>query len=98
MMTRNMTKRVEIEFPILDQGIEAEVLDILELQLADTMKARVLQYDGDYVRPDRTATHLNSQNELMKRANAATEAIQTMTIESKKKEYWFTRILRRFNN
>src|SRR5699024_10343776 len=98
MMTRNMTKRVEIEFPILDQDIEAEILDILELQLADTMKASVLQYDGDYVRPDRTATHLNSQNELMKRATAATEAIQTMTIESKKKEFWFTRILRRFNN
>lgn len=99
MMTRNMTKRVEIEFPILDQDIEAEITDILELQLADTMKARVLQYNGDYVRPDRTSIKLNSQIELMKRANAKTTSLQVMQIEKKKKRTnWLTRILRRFNN
>lgn len=97
MMTRNMTKRVEIEFPILDQDIEAKIIEILELQLADTMKARELNYDGSYTRPNRTVNKLNSQVELMNRANAATKQLHVNKIEKKKKVSWFDRILRRFN-
>ena len=70
MMTRNMTKRVEIEFPILDAKIQAEIIDYLELQLNDTMKAHELQKDGVYTRPDRTEVKLNSQEELIRRAKA----------------------------
>lgn len=72
MMTRNMTKRVEIEFPILDAKIQAEIIDYLELQLSDTMKAHELQSDGVYIRPDRTEVKLNSQEELIRRAKAET--------------------------
>lgn len=97
MMTRNMTKRVEIEFPILDQDIEAKIIEILELQLADTMKARELNYDGSYTRPNRTVNQLNSQVELMNRANAATKQLHVNKIEKQKKVSWFDRILRRFN-
>lgn len=68
MMTRNMTKRVEIEFPILDRRIEAEIIDVLEMQLHDTMKARELQHNGDYIRPNRTQVKLNAQEELLRRA------------------------------
>ncbi|MGX7108725.1 RNA degradosome polyphosphate kinase [Facklamia miroungae] len=69
MMTRNMIKRVEIEFPILDKDIEADIIDYLELQLADNMKARELQVNGDYIRPiiidDKK---INSQEILIERA------------------------------
>lgn len=97
MMTRNMTKRVEIEFPILDQDIEADIIDVLELQLADTMKARELQYDGEYVRPDRSSLRINSQEVLMDRANKATAALEEAKVAKKEKLSWFERILRRFN-
>lgn len=70
MMTRNMIKRVEIEFPILDKDLEADVLDFLQLELADTLKARELQADGRYTRPHhRDDQDLNSQDQLIHQAN-----------------------------
>ncbi|MCO5275457.1 MAG: polyphosphate kinase 1 [Flavobacteriales bacterium] len=41
-MQRNMDRRVEAMFPILDKRHRAEVMDHLELQWADNVKARVL--------------------------------------------------------
>ena len=41
-MTRNLDKRIEVLVPILDTGVFKELKDILHLQLADIMKARVL--------------------------------------------------------
>jgi polyphosphate kinase len=49
-MPRNLDHRVETAFPILDPRLQAEVREILELQLADTVKARLLQPDGTTVR------------------------------------------------
>src|SRR5580765_6734782 len=39
-MPRNLDRRVEIAFPVLDPGLQAQVREILEIQLADTVKAR----------------------------------------------------------
>lgn len=68
MMTRNMIKRVEILFPIIDNKIVEELKDILNLQLDDNQKAREQDANGvyHYVRNDATA--INSQEELMNRA------------------------------
>lgn len=41
-MTRNLDKRIEVLTPILDNDIFNELKDILEIQLADTAKARIL--------------------------------------------------------
>lgn len=41
-MTRNLDRRIEVLTPILDDQIFAELKEILELQLNDTAKARVL--------------------------------------------------------
>lgn len=48
MMTRNMIKRVEILFPILSPVIKKRILSILELELRDTVKARVQDSNGFY--------------------------------------------------
>lgn len=48
MMTRNMIKRVEILFPILSPSIKKRILSILELELKDTVKARVQDSSGVY--------------------------------------------------
>lgn len=52
-MPRNLDKRVEIVFPVEDPVCKAEVIEILEVQLADNMKARLLKPDDSYERVDR---------------------------------------------
>ena len=49
-MPRNLDRRVEIAFPVLDVGLQAQVREILEIQLADTVKARRILPDGSSVR------------------------------------------------
>ncbi len=61
-MPRNLDRRVEIMFPLEDKDIQQKALHILETELADTVKAQVMQPDGSYVRVDRTGKELiNSQ-------------------------------------
>ena len=96
MMTRNMIRRVEIEFPILDKTIESQIIEILELQLSYTLKARELQYDGHYSRPDSTALKINAQEKQMEMANKKAHIQETSEIIVKKRRPWFERILKRF--
>lgn len=67
MMTRNMIKRVELLFPINDDGIKTRILDILELQMKDTMKARFQNEHGKYtyIKPKKLEKAFNSQEELL---------------------------------
>lgn len=51
-MTRNMDRRVEVLFPIYDAKIRDRLWDVLAAYLSDTVKARILQSDGSYVRSD----------------------------------------------
>lgn len=48
MMTRNMVRRVEILFPILDEGIKRRVKKILMITNTDNVKAREMDQDGTY--------------------------------------------------
>ena len=45
-MPRNLDRRVEIAFPVLDRHLQTQVREILEIQLADTVKARRILPDG----------------------------------------------------
>jgi polyphosphate kinase len=49
-MPRNLDRRVEIAFPVLDPKLQAQVREILEVQLADTVKARRILPDGSSIR------------------------------------------------
>ena len=51
-MPRNLIRRVEIVFPVLDPEVKKHVMHIVEIQLEDTLKARILQPDGSYERVD----------------------------------------------
>ena len=64
-MPRNLDHRVETAFPILDPRLQAEVRQMLEVQLADTAKTHLLQPDGTSVRarPDGGAP-LRSQERI----------------------------------
>jgi polyphosphate kinase len=49
-MPRNLDHRVEIAFPVLDPRLQAQIQEVLELQLSDTAKAREILLDGTSVR------------------------------------------------
>lgn len=52
-MPRNLERRVEILFPVEREELKREAIHILNVQLADNMKAQVLQPDGNYEKVDR---------------------------------------------
>ncbi|MCR5687818.1 MAG: RNA degradosome polyphosphate kinase [Lachnospiraceae bacterium] len=52
-MPRNLLRRVEIMFPILDEQLKKKVIYILATLLSDNVKARVELSDGTYERAER---------------------------------------------
>lgn len=68
-MPRNLDKRVEIVFPVESERVRDQVMHILEVQLADNVKAHILQPDGSYEKPDRRGKlQVNSQNQFCEEA------------------------------
>jgi polyphosphate kinase len=64
-MPRNLDRRVEIAFPVLDPHLQTQVHEILEIQLADTVKARRILPDGSSVRiRGHAESRLRSQERL----------------------------------
>ncbi len=48
LMTRNLSRRVELLFPLLDEAVRQRVIEETELYWTDTVKARILAEDGKY--------------------------------------------------
>ena len=68
-MPRNLDKRVEITFPVEDEDLKKRVIEILEIQLSDTLKAHIMQPDGSYAKQDlRGREKLEAQNYFCKQA------------------------------
>jgi polyphosphate kinase len=64
-MPGNLDRRVEIALPVLDQPLQAQIRDILDIRLADTMKARRILPDGRSMRIRATGeSALRSQERL----------------------------------
>lgn len=71
-MPRNLDRRVEIIFPVLEEELKEKALHILEVELADNVKARVMQADGTYEKLDKRGKVLvNSQEQFCQEAKDA---------------------------
>jgi polyphosphate kinase len=71
-MPRNLDDRVEVAFPVLDPVLQRELLQILEIQLADTEKARSILPDGRSERIHRNGrSSVRSQVQLYELAGSA---------------------------
>ncbi len=71
-MPRNLDRRVEILFPILDDSIKEKVKHILIVELSDNMKAHLLQPDGNYEKVDKRGKVLiSSQKQFCEEAMEA---------------------------
>jgi len=55
-MVRNIDHRIEVACPIFEKNIQQEIKDILQIQLKDNIKARILDNDlsNQYVNPRNT--------------------------------------------
>ena len=52
-MTRNLDRRVELLFPVEEKQNKERVFEILKIYLKDTVKARLLNKNGGYIRIDK---------------------------------------------
>jgi polyphosphate kinase len=60
-MNRNLHRRIEVVFPVHDPAWKEQVYDMLKIQLADNVQARVLHADGNWHLPETTAKTLAAQ-------------------------------------
>ena len=58
-MTRNLSRRVEVGFPIFDENLHQEIKHLTQLQLHDNKKARTVQ--NQYIRDQNAAAEVRSQ-------------------------------------
>jgi polyphosphate kinase len=78
-MPRNLADRCEVVFPITQPDLIKRLREeILPAYLADNMKARLLRPDGEYVRAPLTGAPFSAQDYLMRIAEGAAEALQTL--------------------
>jgi len=66
-MTRNLDRRVEVACPIFDKDVQHEIRDIIEVQLKDNVKARIINavQDNEYIIKD-GLPRIRSQSETYK--------------------------------
>ncbi|MDF1698776.1 MAG: polyphosphate kinase 1 [Saprospiraceae bacterium] len=63
-MVRNLHRRVETMFPILDKELQSVIIDLLTIQLMDNVKSRYIHYkDNNVYRKDTTDLPMRSQVE-----------------------------------
>jgi len=72
-MVRNIDHRIEAACPVFDKTIQQELKDILQIQLSDNIKARILdnQLSNQYVNPRNTKkvrSQLETYNYLHKKS------------------------------
>lgn len=74
-MPRNLERRVEILFPIENPRLVDDLKHILQIQLSDNTKARLMTDDGIYIRitPGRNS-RIGAQKTFVKEAQAVAEA------------------------
>lgn len=77
LMPRNLDRRVEIMFPIEDEEIQEKIRELLQLQLTDTQRARVMDTAQVYHKVDkRGKNRLDSQKEFCERAEMKNREIE----------------------
>lgn len=69
-MPRNLFRRVELVYPILADPIKKRIVKILEITLADNVKAMKLQSDGSYKRRAAGEPRVRSQERFIEVARA----------------------------
>jgi polyphosphate kinase len=80
-MPRNLDRRVELMFPVLQQSLKGKVIAVVRAQMNDNQKARQLKQDGAYERAPagRPSEQLRVQEYLYQRNLEEQERIRSLT-------------------
>jgi polyphosphate kinase len=83
-MVRNLDHRVEATCPVLDKQIQEELKDILNIQLSDNVKARILnnELENQYVNPRNTKkmkSQIETYNYLLRKKYTEIAEFDTVT-------------------
>jgi polyphosphate kinase len=70
-MTRNLDRRLEVMFPVLEPPLHARLVQMLETYFADNVKAWQLTPDGTYVPVEQEGPAVRAQEVLYRQAVAA---------------------------
>ena len=67
-MVRNLDHRVEVACPVYDKEIQAELIEILNIQLAENVKGRILdnEQSNNYVQRQENMPEVRSQEAIYK--------------------------------
>jgi polyphosphate kinase len=68
LMRRNLSKRLEILFPLIDAGLRRRCITVLETFFADNVKARILHPDGVYRPVERDGPKVRAQEKFYRDA------------------------------
>lgn len=63
-MGRNLDRRIEIAFPILNVEVKQKIRDIMEIQWSDSVKARIVEESRLNRYRDKLANNIRSQEEI----------------------------------
>jgi polyphosphate kinase len=79
-MPRNLDRRVELMFPLVQDHLKKRVVEYLEVQFRDNQKARLLKQDGSYVRVSAGRSGaLRAQQHIYARTLQEHEMIRSVT-------------------
>ncbi len=65
LMTRNLDRRVETFFPVLEKELKKELWEILQGNIKDNVKGKIMLSDGTYVKDNSGSEKFSIQNYLM---------------------------------
>ena len=84
MMTRNTERRVEIAYPVLDPECKERVIEFVNLQLADNVKARRLTREGTWEKlaPAPDDPRIDAQELLLAKAYLQTEEYADAAVDA----------------
>ena len=84
-MPRNLNRRVELMFPVEDPECRARVMEVLNIELDDTVRAHIMDFDGTYHKQDlRGKKKVDSQKDLIRLAD---DAMASFTINDELGEF-----------
>ncbi|HRI84711.1 MAG TPA: polyphosphate kinase 1 [Ignavibacteria bacterium] len=63
-MKRNLSRRIETAFPVYDKDLKKEILDLMEIQLSDNVKSRIIDaHQTNKFRQNESGKNISSQIE-----------------------------------
>ena len=82
-MTRNLHRRIEVALPIHDDSIKATILKTLHLQLADNVKARIIDESGNNAYHLSADAQVQSQVEIYQLLSESDHLVRPTKIRSR---------------